>query len=294
MYYRRKILIKLISNCGGQLEKLRLQKLLLLFCSRQEKPAYSFIPYKYGGFSFQANADLTNMENKGLMKSTETTWILDYENAKEVDLLPSDELKLELVCSKYASLQTDDLIKHTYVTYPYYAINSIIVDKLLSEEQKNVVYRSVSRDDTTCLFTIGYEGRALEEFLNVLKKKNIKVLCDVRKNAMSMKYGFSKKTLSNATRNIGIEYQHFPDLGIESSERKTLVTAKDYNDLFTKYQSGVILKTRKKQMLILQLVEDKKRVALMCFEKEPWMCHRSRLAEAIINLSNRKLNLTHL
>jgi hypothetical protein len=38
MFYRRKIILALIEFFDGELEKIRLQKLLFLFCQKQEKP----------------------------------------------------------------------------------------------------------------------------------------------------------------------------------------------------------------------------------------------------------------
>ncbi|HEY8929653.1 MAG TPA: hypothetical protein VIM55_10710, partial [Mucilaginibacter sp.] len=49
----------------GKLEKLRLQKLLFLFSKSQTNPEYEFVPYKFGCFSFSAQADLTTMIQKG-------------------------------------------------------------------------------------------------------------------------------------------------------------------------------------------------------------------------------------
>jgi hypothetical protein len=49
-----------------------------------------------------------------------------------------------------------------------------------------------------CIVTIGYEGRSLEAFLNLLLQNSVTLLCDVRRNPLSRKYGFSKSTLSKA------------------------------------------------------------------------------------------------
>ncbi|WP_200885350.1 DUF488 family protein [Jejuia pallidilutea] len=64
-------------------------------------------------------------------------------------------------------------------------------------------FRSFENDIT--LFTIGYEGISLEHYLNKLIRNNIKLLCDVRKNALSMKYGFSKSQLKNACEGVCIK-----------------------------------------------------------------------------------------
>ncbi len=59
MFYRRKILLSFIErNAGGKIEKIRLQKLLFIFCQEQEKPAYNFVPHRYGCYSFTSEYDL--------------------------------------------------------------------------------------------------------------------------------------------------------------------------------------------------------------------------------------------
>ena len=47
----------------------------------------------------------------------------------------------------------------------------------------------------------------------------IGLLCDVRKNPLSRKFGFSKKKLKHITETVGIKYVHIPELGIESDKR---------------------------------------------------------------------------
>lgn len=66
LFYRRKLLLSIIAQSGGAVDKMALQKLLFLICNKQEKPTYEFVPYKYGCFSFTANADLSAMVKQGL------------------------------------------------------------------------------------------------------------------------------------------------------------------------------------------------------------------------------------
>lgn len=72
MFYRRKIILSLLQAFDNELEKIRLQKLLFLFTQRQQKAEYDFVPYKYGCFSYSANADLTAMAGKGMLLETES------------------------------------------------------------------------------------------------------------------------------------------------------------------------------------------------------------------------------
>ena len=65
------------------------------------------------------------------------------------------------------------------------------------------------------LYTIGYQGRSLEEFLAVLRREGIGCVVDVRRNALSRKPGFSKTALREALAGAGIDYLHLRRLGIE-------------------------------------------------------------------------------
>jgi uncharacterized protein (DUF488 family) len=49
---------------------------------------------------------------------------------------------------------------------------------------------------TSQVFTIGYEGRDIDEFVICLKDFNITRLIDVRELPLSRKRGFSKSTLA--------------------------------------------------------------------------------------------------
>lgn len=57
----------------------------------------------------------------------------------------------------------------------------------------------------------------LEQYLNKLIENDVKVLCDVRRNPISMKFGFSKHQLIKACNGVGIEYKHIPEVGIDLS-----------------------------------------------------------------------------
>ena len=70
MFYRRKIILALIQLLGGELEKIRIQKLLFLYSQKKKNPEYEFIPYKFGCYSFSANADLNTMvKNSSLLEN---------------------------------------------------------------------------------------------------------------------------------------------------------------------------------------------------------------------------------
>jgi uncharacterized protein (DUF488 family) len=50
----------------------------------------------------------------------------------------------------------------------------------------------------TALFTIGYEGAALDDFLATLKAARVSTLLDIREAPVSRRPGFSKRELAAA------------------------------------------------------------------------------------------------
>jgi uncharacterized protein (DUF488 family) len=294
MYYRRKILLALLQSFDRQLEKLSLQKLLFLFSQMQKEQDYNFVPYKYGCYSFQANADLNTLAKYGIIRQTDQFWEMVSNENFIVNLKKSDKEILNVIRQLYKNKTASELISITYKRYPYYALKSKISEKYLSSEEISGLEKYISQSDEICLYTIGYEGVSLEGYLNKLIRKDIKVLCDVRKNALSMKFGFSKNQLKNACEGVGIIYYHLPDVGIDSDQRQMLNTQQDYDKLFERYVVDVLPNTSSTQSFILQLLLDYRRVALTCFEAQCCQCHRSHLAKAITELPQFEYKLHHL
>ncbi|MDD7887176.1 DUF488 family protein [Flavivirga sp. 57AJ16] len=295
MYYRRKIVLSLLQVFNNELDKIQVQKLLFLFSRyKTKRKTYDFVPYKYGCFSFHANADLYTLKKYGIVSESSKSWKKLDETNYLIQLDKEDKKIISDFGIIYKNKTNDDLIDLTYKRYPYYAINSIISDKYLSNEEMKNLNNYRSFEDETILFTIGYEGISLEHYLNKLIKNNIKVLCDVRKNALSMKYGFSKSQLNNACEGVGIIYIHIPEVGINSDKRRELNTQKDYDKLFQEYVSNDLSKTKNYQKEILNLLKQNKRVALTCFEADECQCHRAHLAKAISNFKEFEYKVEHL
>jgi hypothetical protein len=294
MYYRRKILLSLIQLSGGSIEKIALQKLLLLFAKRQAIPAFEFVPYKYGCYSFSANADLTVMARKGMLVESDTSFGKNDPGDYVRQLHPEDAQLLCSVVSEYGGLDADTLMHRTYIQYPYYATRSEAAARLLSKEEMEVVQSEKTASHETILFTIGYEGISLEEYLNRLLRHDVRVLVDVRNNPLSMKYGFSKNRLRHYCTSLGIEYMHLPEVGIRSDQRQELNTQSDYDKLFARYQAENLTQTIGVQKQILDLLQRQKRIALTCFEANIHQCHRKHLAEAIAHIGEFRYTVQHI
>lgn len=294
MFYRRKIILALLQLFDGQLDKIRLQKLLFLFTIKQPKSEYDFVPYKFGCYSYSANADLTTMVVKGLLEESKKDFI-KRDKKDYLKLIKPDDLKrLQQVKAEYGRMNTKALMKHTYINYPFYATKSEVAAEILDKHELERVEASRPHTDKTVLFTIGYEGISLEEYLVRLLKNDVKILVDVRNNPLSMKYGFSKSQLKKYCESLGIRYVHIPEVGIRSEQRQELNTQADYDKLFAIYRKQNLTKTTKAQTDILNLLKENKRIALTCFEANICQCHRKHLAEAIENLPGFGYKVAHI
>lgn len=294
MFYRRKIILALLQLFDGQLDKIRLQKLLFLFANKQGKADYEFIPYKFGCYSYSANADMTAMVTRGFLTEDEKSFAKLDPTDYLKQLKPGDLKLLQEVKSNYGKMSSNALMKHTYINFPFYAIRSEVAETVLSKEELEKVNKAKPRSNKTVLFTIGYEGISLEDYLVRLLKNDVKVLVDVRNNPLSMKYGFSKSQLKKFCGSLGIEYVHIPEVGIHGDQRQELKTQSDYDKLFTSYRKTNLPHTKMHQQQILSLLEQHKRIALTCFEANICQCHRKHLAEALENFPGFHYEVKHI
>lgn len=294
MYYRRKILLAFLQQFENGLEKLRLQKLVFLFSQGLENAPFHFVPYKFGCFSFQANADLGIMTKTGLVREVDKNWLVEDKLNYYSQLKETDRKRVKSILLLYGEKSADELINLTYKKYPYFAINSTIAESRLTPDEFSKVLAARPVVEGTRLYTIGYEGNSLEEYLNKLIRHGTKLLCDVRRNPLSMKYGFSKSQLKNACEGVGIAYLHLPEVGIDSEMRQNLETQQDYDLLFQRYRQECLPATIHTQQQILSLLEKHHRIALTCFEANVCQCHRKHLAEAVAKLDGFKYSLQHL
>jgi len=258
-----------------------LQKYLFLFNIEEDEPVYDFIPYKYGCYSFQSNQDLSTLTKYKIVEDSENYWkVIDRTNYI-TQLKTNDKIRLLNFHSRFNKIKGDVLLKHVYENHPYYAINSKIAEDLLTDESYKTVLNSKPKQNGFALFTIGYEGKTVEHYTNQLIKENVKVLCDIRKNPVSMKYGFSKNQLINIVENVGIKYIHFPGLGIDSNKRQELNSKEDYERLFKDYEENTLTSREIDLDKLLEIFRLNKRIALTCFEAKHTCCHRSRTSKAL-------------
>ena len=124
------------------------------------------------------------------------------------------------------------------------------------------------------VFTVGYEGRTIDEVIGALSGSGVELLVDVRYRAQSRKSGFSKTKMSEALAAQNIEYEHRRDLGTPPEMMKQRRETGGYElEEYAKYLDKNI-------SALNEAVSDfgNRRVALLCYEKNAEECHRSVVA----------------
>jgi len=130
------------------------------------------------------------------------------------------------------------------------------------------------------IFTIGYEGTTVPEFIAALTKAGVERVIDVRALPLSRRPGFSKTPLRNALAEAGIEYVHLKALGTPS-EGRTAARAGRHSDLERIYAGQLELPEAMAQSAEMLELAREKPSALLCMEREPAHCHRTLLLKAV-------------
>jgi uncharacterized protein YwgA len=269
-YKRQRFLLAFILQLHDGVTLTDLQNLVFFHTMTERLDYYEFVPFKFGPYSFQLEEDLEILQRDGYI-------LFDGSNITAIE-----ETKGEVLFQIQVE-KGEDFVKKIYRFDPYYTIRSGILVQLFSGkelEQFQRVRQDYVRTEQV-LFTTGYEGRSAEGFLNSLIQNDVRVLCDVRKNPFSHKFGFSKGKLEYIAQEVGIKYVSISALGIESEKRGTLETSKDYQHLFEEFAKS--LPDRQTFLEeVYTLLRTNVRIALMCYEHEPERCHRHVIRDYLV------------
>jgi len=138
------------------------------------------------------------------------------------------------------------------------------------------------------VYTIGYEGCSVDRLLNVLMRRGIQRIIDVRRNPVARRYGFHKGALDRLCGEVGIGYVHVPELGIPSELRRNLDGPDARAKLFEDYDTELLPRQPGAIAKIARMMTDLP-TALMCMEADPAMCHRSRVARAVSSVTDLRV-----
>jgi uncharacterized protein (DUF488 family) len=141
------------------------------------------------------------------------------------------------------------------------------------------------------LFTIGYAQATPSAVLGELKRAGIDLVVDTRAVAASRRLGFSKRALAATLDEAGIGYVHLQKLGTPAEGRQA-ARAGDTAKLWRIYDKHI--KTAAAQAALdelLALIKSGKRIALLCYCRDPQACHRSRIVAQVKKRRRLKVEL---
>jgi uncharacterized protein (DUF488 family) len=130
------------------------------------------------------------------------------------------------------------------------------------------------------IFTIGYEGTTVPEFISALREAGVERVIDVRALPLSRRPGFSKSPLKAALEESGIEYLHLKALGTPADGRAAARSGR-HADLERIYAGQLELPEAIAQSAQMLELAREKPSALLCMEREPAHCHRTLLLNAV-------------
>jgi uncharacterized protein (DUF488 family) len=141
------------------------------------------------------------------------------------------------------------------------------------------------------LFTIGYEKRGIDDFINILRENEIEVLVDIRAVPHSRIIDFAKRNLERHLSENGIDYLLKKGLGSPKELRNKVKSDGDYDHFFAEYDN--ILKDLKEHITELLIIVKIKKTCLFCYEADVNRCHRRSVAKKLRQL-DRTLEIINL
>ncbi|MFX0097491.1 MAG: ParB/RepB/Spo0J family partition protein [Candidatus Hodarchaeota archaeon] len=138
---------------------------------------------------------------------------------------------------------------------------------------------NLGRIEKRDFYTTGYEMKTPQQFLELLEKAGVRTVVDVRAEPRSVeKEEFDKEGLERLLKGKGIEYKHFPSLGVPPDAKKRLEETGDFKKFFRWYDNNV-LKNGPLDSKEFETLE--KPIAIMCMKFDPTKCYRHRIALAL-------------
>ncbi|HYW15471.1 MAG TPA: DUF488 domain-containing protein [Allosphingosinicella sp.] len=141
------------------------------------------------------------------------------------------------------------------------------------------------------LFTIGYEGASLPDFIETLRLARVQHVLDVRDVPQSRRAGFSKKGLAAALADQGFSYSHAKQLGDPKAGREAARRG-DLEAFRRIFEAHLALEETQIALLRAAHIASERATVLLCFERDPSHCHRTLVARSINELCS--LNVQNL
>lgn len=139
------------------------------------------------------------------------------------------------------------------------------------------------REPCGAIFTIGHSTRTVEHLIEMLHAFDIGLLLDIRTVPKSRHNPqFAKSELERTLPAAGIEYRHEPALGGLRHPRKDSPNAAWRNESFRGYADYMQTPEFGAALGGVVALSGTHRLAMMCAEGNPFRCHRSLVADALL------------
>lgn len=275
----------MLRYAGRPVQRIELMKWCFLLRHESETRGgnsfYGFVPYLFGPFSFAMYQEIEKLSSTNyVVCHGERDWKLNPDLRYDISGVSTGvEREIMRIIREFGGLSNESLLEYVYQHHPAYTVNS---------ERQKLVSRKKAK---LSVYTAGYEGVCIDEFLNLFVDTGIERVIDVRSNPIARRYGFHKRTFARLLGHLSIEYQHFAELGIQSEVRRLYPPDGDRKDMFDQYEAITLKHQVTSIEEVSQLVNQKPSV-LVCMEGNPSNCHRSRLANSVSQLTG--LPIVHL
>ena len=129
------------------------------------------------------------------------------------------------------------------------------------------------------IYTIGYEGATQAEVIAALERAGVRRVIDVRQLPLSRRPGFSKSSLAASLREHDIDYVHLRALGTPKPGRDAAKKG-DRATLEAVYAGQLELPEAQAAAAQMRALAAEMPSALLCYERDPCVCHRTLLLAA--------------
>ena len=273
MLLRQRLLLLLTREAGGSIGRMQLTKWSFLVAhetqSRGGPSFYDFVPFRFGPFSFTLYHEIDALVRDGHLDAvSDREWRVTPAGLDAARAVPAPVAReARAVVDRVRGLDLGALIDSVYERHPWYTVNAENVERRRGE-------RPVAQH---AVYTCGYEGASIDAFLDQLAYSGIQRIIDVRANPVARRYGFHKGRMTQLAHELGIEYEHVPDLGIPSAVRRAATAADETAEMFADY-AATVATTQPAAIARASALLDSAPSVLVCRELAPSCCHRSLLA----------------
>ena len=133
------------------------------------------------------------------------------------------------------------------------------------------------------IYTIGHSILAMDAFLHILDRFEIRQIVDVRTIARSRRNPqYNEEALREALKQHGIAYSRLKELGGLRREQKASINTAWKNASFRGYADYMQTPDFSAAIGRLIALAGEHRSAIMCAEAVPWRCHRSLIGDALL------------